>query len=395
MKDEPADSRIKKFVEEYECIKRNNGEPCRMNGAEILKIIKNNDFENIVKLTRVYEDYHHNCRGVEAKMLSVFTVGEFYTSVLPDIKKLFQAPYVWLTIIEGSPLASMTARAMERENIDKNVAFIRAAQFESFFKKGCNPLFVCNYTSPYMPFFPKNNNFTIRSMAIMPLTIDGVLVGSMNFGHFVSNRFSPDMDASLIEHFMLQVSSLFSKISAHEQLRYLNHYDPLTGLLNRKALMAELNRNFGRSLHKGKGLSVLFMDLDGFNGLNDLYGHDYGDKAVQYTAEIILSMIRPEDIAARFTGDEFALILPGARGDIPVVLASRVQDYLDENPFDNEGIRFRLSLHYGIASIDEKNIENAGQLLQTAYKRLKESRELYNKPSRDEGKALVYKIRAS
>lgn len=395
MQDAPVGSCIKQFIEEFECLKRKNGEPCRMNGADMLRIIKKNDFENIVKRTKDYEDYRQNCAGIEWKMLSVFTLADFFESILPGIKRIFQMPYVWLTVIEGTPLADLVSPAMENEAVNKHAAFIQASQFERFVTDDCKPVYACNYTSPYSSFFPGNHNFTVRSLAIMPLYIDNTLVGAMNFGHFVSNRFAPATDNSLIEQFMLQVSLCLSKISAHERLRRLHLHDPLTGLLNRPSLVAELKRKFSMSLLHGKGLSVLFLDLDGFNGLNELYGHEYGDMAVQYVARTIRSLARPEDVIARFTGDEFVLVLPDARGDMPEGLVRQMQDYLDSHPFDHENIRFRLSLYYGIASIDEKNVENPAQLLQAAYKRLKESKTEEYAPLQEEGKALIYKIRAS
>ena len=395
MYDEPDGSRLKKFVEEYECVKRKNGEPCRMNGAEMLKIMKKNDFDGILKLARDYESYRLNCARVEAKMLSIFTVAEFFESILPDMKKAFQMPHIWLTVIEGGPLSGMMAQAMDRKGVHSHLSFIDAKQFNSFLKGNTCPLYICNYTSPYALFFPENNSFTVRSLAILPLHIDGVLAGSINFGHFVSNRFASHADNRMIEQFMIPVCLFLSKIAAHEKLKYMASHDWLTGLLNRESFTAELKRQFGWSLRNGRGLSVLFLDLDGYNGLNDLYGHDFGDKAVQYLAKTILSKARPEDIATRFTGDEFVLLLPGSRGDLPEATASRIQDYLDQNPFNHENIQFRLSLYYGAASIDEKNIENPAHLLQTAYKRLKASRTDEARPLQEENKALIYKIRAS
>lgn len=395
MQDAPGGSCIKQFIEEFECLKRKNGEPCRMNGSDLLRVIKKNDFENIVKRTKDYEEYRHNCAGIEGTMLSVFTVCDFFEAIIPGVKQIFQMPYVWLTAIEGTPLAGLVAPAMESEAVNKHAAFIQASQFERFVTDDGKPVYVSNYTSPYSSFFPENHNFTVRSLAIMPLYIDNTLVGAMNLGHFVSNRFAPTADNSLIEQFMVQVSLCLSKISAHERLRYFALHDPLTGLLNRTSLVSELKRKFSLSLLHGKGLSVVFLDLDGFNGLNELYGHEYGDTAVQYVAKTIRSLARPEDVMARFTGDEFVLVLPDARGDLPEGLVRQIQDYLDSHPFDHENIRFRLSLYYGIASIDEKNVENPAQLLQTAYKRLKESKTAEYAPLQEEGKALIYKIRAS
>lgn len=400
MQDKLTNGCIRKFIEEYECIKRIKGEPCRMNGGELLKIMKTNDFEYILKQIKDYEDDWQKFTIIETKILSTYTADNFFEALLPEIRKTFEIPYIWLTLIEETSLVELLKYAALKNDIEKEIAFISAANFEDFFKNGPKPLIAEKYTAPYNQFLPKKHNFSVRSMAIVPLYVDGIVIGSLNFGHFVSNRFVPDMDTSLLQQIMIKLSLSLSRIVAIEKLKYLDCHDSWTGLLNRSALMAELQKEFGRSLRHNKDLSVVFMDLAGFKGLNDMYGHDYGDMAIRYVAETIKTRCRAEDTVARITGDEFVIILPESRGDMSEFLVKRIQNYLDENPFDYGDVRFYLSLNCGIASIDEDGIINSEQLLKIAYNRLNDAKtpDPQDKQITDQQinqKGSVYKFRAS
>lgn len=395
MQEKPAGSGIKKFIEAYECMKRANGEPSRMDGAILLKIMHKTNFEDILRKMKDYEDCECKFTGIESRMLSINTVKEFFDSLLPQMKKVFDIPCIWITAINNGPFAPLLKNTPPQERISKNVGFIDAKAFDAFFKNGPMPLVIDRYSAPYMAFFPENHTFSVRSMAIVPLYIDGTVAGSLNFGHYVSNRFVPGMDTNLIQHLTLRVSLCLSRILAHARIDHMSRYDALTGLLNRKSFVVELDNAFWRSAGQKKDLSVMFLDLDGFNGLNRLYGHEYGDMAVQYVAEIIASVCHCEDLAARFTADEFALVLPGSDADAAETLFRRIQDHLDESPFDYGGINFRLILHYGIASADEYGMESAGHLLKTAYNRLDDSKPDSHSPATRAGKALIYKINAS
>ncbi len=395
MQEKPAGSGIKKFIEAYDCMKRANGEPCRMDGAMLLKMIQKTNFEDMLRKMKDYEDCERKFAGIESRILSTHTVKDFFDCLLPEIKKAFDIPYIWITSINHSTFAHVLKNTPAHDIIRKNAGFIDAQAFDAFFKNGPKPIVVGRYSAPYAAFFPENHSFAVRSMAIVPMYVDGKVAGSLNFGHFVSNRFVPGMDTSLIQQLMIKVSLSLSRIAAHERVGHMSQQDSLTGLLNRQTLMSELDNALGRSVGQGKNLSVLFLDLDGFNGLNRIYGHEYGDMAVQYVAEIIASVCHCEDLAARFTADEFALVLPGSDADAAEALFRRIQDHLDESPFDYGGINFRLILHYGIASADEHGMESAGRLLKTAYNRLDDSKPDSHRPATRADKALIYKINAS
>ena len=97
-----------------------------------------------------------------------------------------------------------------------------------------------------------------------------------------------------------------------EELAHQNRQDPLTGLANRRAFEKHLHMELDRSQRTGSSLSLAMMDLDDFKAVNDTFGHVCGDRVLVALAGILLAHKRAYDMAARFGGEEFVLILPGS-----------------------------------------------------------------------------------
>lgn len=97
-----------------------------------------------------------------------------------------------------------------------------------------------------------------------------------------------------------------------EQLREQALRDPVTGLYNRRFLSESLPREIARAQRERTQVGAIMMDLDHFKAINDAYGHINGDKALMALAQLLQSRSRPSDIACRFGGEEFCLVMPGA-----------------------------------------------------------------------------------
>lgn len=128
-----------------------------------------------------------------------------------------------------------------------------------------------------------------------------------------------------LTHYVVIFSDITERKQNEESLRLLANYDPLTGLANRYLFNATLIRSLQSAKRKDEKLALLFIDLDHFKAVNDLYGHAAGDKLLVEVARAIQGNIRESDMAARLAGDEFVVILENiqALSDVELV-ASKI-----------------------------------------------------------------------
>ena len=108
--------------------------------------------------------------------------------------------------------------------------------------------------------------------------------------------------------------------------------DPLTGVLNRRALQRLLDREISRADATGVGISVLALDLDHFKAINDTHGHAAGDEALRAFAARVRVQLRQSDHLARMGGEEFVVVLPGATEPKAMEIAERLRAAVAEAP---------------------------------------------------------------
>src|SRR5260370_34237196 len=113
-----------------------------------------------------------------------------------------------------------------------------------------------------------------------------------------------------------------------EQVHHLAVSDPLTGLANHRRLLDVLENETERTDRTGRPFSVLLLDLDGLKKINDSYGHLVGSRAICRLADFLRIHCRAVDTAARYGGDEFALVLPESQEDEARRVANRIREVL-------------------------------------------------------------------
>ncbi len=134
----------------------------------------------------------------------------------------------------------------------------------------------------------------------------------------------------------VDVAELAARLRAHasryrecEVLKAATIRDRLTGLFNRSYFEDRVREEFSRIERYGGDLGVVLIDLDEFKQINDRFGHAAGDAAIRRTAEIIHGTVRKTDLAARFGGDEFAVLLLGVETAHPHVVAERLREAIE------------------------------------------------------------------
>ncbi len=162
--------------------------------------------------------------------------------------------------------------------------------------------------------------------------------------------------------FMAIALDITEREAAEKRMRQLAHYDALTNLPNRTLLFDRLKQAMHVAARADKQLAVVFMDLDGFKPINDLYGHEAGDTVLQAVADRLNAGLRAADTLARFGGDEFVVLALGIRdGEDAVLLASKIHE-LFKVPFDVAGQKVVLFTSIGVALYPSDHADAEGLL---------------------------------
>lgn len=158
-----------------------------------------------------------------------------------------------------------------------------------------------------------------------------LLLRMIEAGQFSASVLRAELAEDVNAYLLLAVSAAitFSAIGLLigrqiERLSHLSSTDPLTGLANLRAFEERLGAELARAMRFNQPLAVLLLDVDRLKEINDRYGHASGDSALRHVAHAIERELRTVDLAARRSGDEFAILAPGSDHHTGKVLASRV-----------------------------------------------------------------------
>lgn len=148
---------------------------------------------------------------------------------------------------------------------------------------------------------------------------------------------------ALVSDITAMKESELSLKSFAEQMKGLAETDALTGLANRRSFDDGLQREFEAAKRTGRPLSVLLIDVDRFKAYNDRYGHLAGDVCLKSVAAAIATAVRRSgDIAARFGGEEFAVVLPDTDGDTAITIAEKIRTSIRDLGMVHEGSEYGI-----------------------------------------------------
>ncbi len=154
--------------------------------------------------------------------------------------------------------------------------------------------------------------------------------------------------------------------AANEHFKQLSTVDPLTNLYNRRFLTETLENEIQRAKRLQSNLSLLIFDIDHFKQINDVYGHQAGDKVLVAVADALRETLRTYDIASRYGGEEFVLVLPGTPLAGGQIVAERLRKAVHALRFPIPMDRIKVTVSAGLATFPTKRIADFDTLFRYA-----------------------------
>ena len=208
-----------------------------------------------------------------------------------------------------------------------------------------------------------------RSVLIAPMIENDKVIGVISAQHYQPNMYTAN-HVQLLELLANQVAIAILNARLHIALRHEAIRDPLTALFNRRFMEEVFEKEILKAKRNTLPLSIAFIDVDYFKQINDRFGHDAGDLVLSFLGKLIGEHIRGSDVACRYGGEEFALILPGASIEDAFQRMEQLRQDIKYFSFNyQEQILIQLTCSVGVATYPEHGLTK-GLLLKSADRAL-------------------------
>lgn len=197
---------------------------------------------------------------------------------------------------------------------------------------------------------PSEWKYKTESFISYPISIGDRRIGVLNVADKTDGGSYQEFDLQLLRSIVPQIAvaidhaTLKNKAGKFEQLSVT---DSLTGLLNRRYLEERLTEEIKRSNRHGYSMSFLMIDVDNFKSYNDTFSHPEGDKALHLVAQCLKDSLRGADVASRYGGEEFSILLPQTSLEEAETIAERIREKISSTDFPNR----QVTVSVGITSL--------------------------------------------
>ena len=212
-----------------------------------------------------------------------------------------------------------------------------------------------------------------RQVWAIPLVVKGGQVGLVILASGQEELCAGQLE--MLEALRGQAAPYLSNAFLHQKFADLAAIDDLTRLLTRRFGLLRLREEFSRAVRHGGALSVMLVDIDQFEQINDTYGHMAGDRMLRSIAGVLEANIRAEDVLCRYEGDEFLVITPGTGLVDSALLGERLRLQVEQNEVEWGEGRLSVSISVGVAAWPIARITGPEELINYADQSLYNAKE--------------------
>jgi len=316
------------------------------------------------RISRVLKEFNDQLRDIDAE--------NFWEKLTGVMAQLVDAERASLLVL--GPAESLTAKASFGSLVDLN-AFpdLGARVARTILEKG-KPALVSDVTKASLASVDADRRYKTPSFISYPIVLGGAGIGVLNFTDKAGGERFDKQDIEALDSIAPQIAVALDRISLREKVgefAQLSVTDPLTGLLNRRYIQERLGEEVNRSDRYGEPLSFLMIDVDEFKSYNDRFGHPEGDEALRILGSILRQNLRGADVAVRYGGEEFSVLLPATSIDEAEVIAHRIRSHVERTDFP----RRRVTVSIGAATITDQ-VRSVEDLISAADKALFRAKEM-------------------
>jgi len=296
-------------------------------------------------------DYRQMLLGFGGRMSTVLDLGQLAEGMLKPIPKAMNTTQASLLLPSNGDFTSRFGRRLIQGQQVKPISLSKDSPIVSWLGREDRPLSreLIDAAPEFRGLCEVESNLIegAKIELLVPMKSDGRLVGILALSKKRSGGLYSSDDIDLLIKLINEAAPAIENAQLYAQAKDRAHIDELTGLLNHGYFHDRLDEEVARCSRFGDIFSLLFLDLDLFKAYNDVYGHLAGDDILREIAQYIIDSIRGIDIAFRYGGDEFTVILPQAPLDDAYNVAERIRKRI-ESEMDSKGIALTCSM--GIAS---------------------------------------------
>jgi diguanylate cyclase (GGDEF)-like protein len=283
--------------------------------------------------------------------LDLGRIGDICTSAIPN---LLQAKFSSIYLLDDDGLVLHLLRHNHPFPINRIVSLSQRPLSPMIMAIRCKELLVVEDMETLdKPLIRRSGrpfaaNYQTGTCVICPLACQDKVVGVWNLADRLGQPFGAG-DLALIELFGQLLGASIGNIKLFEKMQRQATTDGLTGLANHRTFYEILDRELCRSRRYGGKIALIMVDVDNLKAINDKYGHGAGDRVIAEIGKRLQQCIRQMDTAARYGGDEFAVILPNTTLSEAIVVADRMVKAVSEVPvcWNSESIPLTVSVGVG------------------------------------------------
>jgi len=312
-----------------------------------------------------------------------------YVAILTHAKNLLRAERASLMVLDEDANELVLRAAIGLTVPKEEIARARLGEgIAGQVVESGRPMVVANATSIDVFVAHGKRDYKTGSFISYPITMRGRKIGVLNLTDKMSGEPFNDVDLSLLDLVGPQIAIALERAEWQDratQFQLMSITDPLTGLLNRRYLEERLTEELNRSTRYNYSMSCLMIDIDDFKKYNDLNGHQAGDAALKITAHGLKAALRSADIACRYGGEEFCILLPQTSLTEAGVIAERMRQRVAETdyPYGKTQPLGVVSISVGISTF-ARDVDTAEKVISAA------DRALYNAKSQGKNRIEFY-----